>query len=697
MSGSFVYRSPTTPAGAGWAEDLGDQAVRLGKIGGLSTQAQLGAVDGSSIPLDDPLSDIGHASDGIVGLKQFDWREGACPVGRRVIFTGYVGPRTYRRGDSERSSLITGAARWIDVNLQDINAFLSFRLLVDWGSSGDASFNRPAETDIERVQALLDVYYLTTTLFDGLVTASSPVDMDAVDYTGQRPIDVLNDCAQASGRNFFVFYDEAGTYCPSAGDFGLFYDFDYAPVYPANDPDFRVSNVLTDCDRTGGEFTGPTWPPSMDAELEVDPMRVVTAASTTVGKTAVSRELITTSYKFAHRDMDVATPDLKTVAKAEARLDRYLDDNSTEDARLTFRMRLPAANVNDWKEGQYASVRFSHLRTDALDLATDFVRVRCVRRTVSQDEETDAFYNVDYECTPLRGEPSGAADSGLVGVSYSGTPTLPRPTTPGNVLLAIMFASGNTTRFPTAFRALDNPPVSPASPATPPFSALQTAAWTIIGKATTDYSGQSTGGPCGVAYQGPFHGAAGTCTGGMLVAAAWRHVASGEITTKPAQFSTEITDSQTTTYLWELPTTTPPDGTFVESDGTGGGSAPSTATLPTISGNVVAAIHWAFAAGHGATTQPLSPSIVSGTNLRGPMKVAPGAHSPTGMNDTTVNSNTSSWGWLLALPSGGVASARVTASAAGGGYNFVNWCGIAIRLPPGVTLPDIPYPGNQSA
>ena len=330
------------------------------------------------------------------------------------------------------------------------------------------------------MQALLDVFYVSTTLFDGLVAASGGVAMDAVDYTGQRPIDVLNDCAQQSGRNFFVFYDETGAYTPGAGDFGLFYDFSYLPVYPSNDPDFRVSNVLSDCDRTGGEFTGPTWPPSLDAELAVDPMRVVSAAHTMVGKTAVPRQLITTSYKFAHRDMDVATPDLKTVAKAEARLDRYLDDNATEDARLTFRMRLPAANVNDWKEGQYAQVRFSHLKTDALDLS-EFTAVRCVRRTVAQDEETDAFYNVDYECTPMRGVPSGGAGAQQVGLAYSGIPELPRPTTPGNVLLAVMFASGNSTKFPTAFRALDNPPVSPASPATPPFSALQTAAWTVIG------------------------------------------------------------------------------------------------------------------------------------------------------------------------------------------------------------------------
>ena len=93
---------PDHARGCRLVEDLGTEAVRLGQIAGLSTQAQLGIVDGSSIGIDDPDSDVGHDGDGIVGLKQFDWRESACPVGRRLIWTGYVGPRTYRRGDGTR-------------------------------------------------------------------------------------------------------------------------------------------------------------------------------------------------------------------------------------------------------------------------------------------------------------------------------------------------------------------------------------------------------------------------------------------------------------------------------------------------------------------------------------------------------------------------------------------------------------------
>lgn len=670
---TFTYYSPTVGVIVGWSENLGTDTVRLGSLS-LSCAAEQGDAAVSDIQLDDPDADVGHDGDAIVGLKQMAVTESAAPVGRRRVWTGYVADRTYSRGSTTGStSLIVDAARVIDVSVVDINAFLSFRIF------HESDANRPAETDIERVTWLLSHSYVSSTLIDhGLVDSSGGVDMDETDYRGQKPVDILNDCAQQSGRNYYVYYHEA------SGDFALAYFRAIDTVNLISSDDFRLSNVLTDVDND------VTFAPTQDAKLVRDPSRIASAVYMPYSGGNVYRSNSDTQEQFGPRDVAAPAANVKTAAKANARADRYLEENASEDDRLTIAARLPKAHVNDWYQGEAVQVRLSHLPG-----YEEFRYVRALRRTVQQDMLTPEYYLVEWECTPLVGTPSGAVDAGLVGVSYSGTPTLPRETTPGNILLAIMFASGNTTRFPTQFRAKDNPAVSPASPDVPPFPDAD--GWTVIGKATTDYSGQTTGGPCGMAYQGPFHGAAGVCTSGLLVAAAWRRVAPGEVTTKPAQFSTEITDSQTQTYLWELPVTVPPDGTYVESDGTGGGSAPSTATLPTISGNVIAAIHWALAAGHGGTVQPLSPAVVSGTSLRGPMKVVPGAHAPTGMNDLTVNSNTSSWGWLLALPNGGVASARVTASSAGGGYNHVNWCGLAIKLPPGITLPDIPYPANQSA
>ncbi len=157
MVQDYRYRSPTTPGNPGWDDDLGNTAVRLGSIQGIVQEAELGAVGISSIQLDDPTGTAGHAGDAIVGLKQFDWIESAPGTGHRRIWTGYIGDRKYRRGTSSASpSLLTQAARVIDITLVDINSFLAFRVFTP-----ENTFNRPAETDVARVTALLGTALLT--------------------------------------------------------------------------------------------------------------------------------------------------------------------------------------------------------------------------------------------------------------------------------------------------------------------------------------------------------------------------------------------------------------------------------------------------------------------------------------------------------------------------------------------------------
>ena len=391
MSMTFIYRSPTTPAGPGFVVDLGNQFARLGSISGFIMEAELGSVGISSLAGDDPTGTAGHDSDAIVGLKQFTVNELAAPNNNRRIFEGYIGDRRYYRGTSSQSpSLITGAARIIDMTLVDINSFLSFRIFPPSGVNlDDDTFNRPAETDVARVTALLSVGFLSTTLFDnGNVSTSNPTDMDAVDYTGQRPADVLNDCAQQSGKNFFVYYDEV------ANQFSLFYDFNSSTAYPAYDTSLKISNVLADCNFTSQAPTGPIWPANVDAVLTRDPSRVVAGVLIQNGSNSVYVNQLTTSYTYGYRDAVGDSQNLKTVTQATTRAQRYLSENSTEDDRLTFTVRFPAANVNDWKEGQWAPVKFSHLPG-----YEDYVNVRCLTRTVSQDMETSDWYNVKYECT----------------------------------------------------------------------------------------------------------------------------------------------------------------------------------------------------------------------------------------------------------------------------------------------------------
>lgn len=662
--------TPTTPAGIG-SDTIIANAVEIDPGFSFTESAALGEAPVVSIMVDDP-----SAAYDFAGLKRWYVTETACPSGDQLIWNGYINDQTVSRGSgTDQLFALSSQRRWT-LDLEEMNAILGFRVITDTDG------NRPAETASERLSWLLNASdYLTTVNDNGLVnwTGLDAFAMDANDYRGQFAQDVLSDLAVQSGYIFWAFYDKDAD---DDSRLSLFFD----------DPDSRSYTSAIVISNYGDADGLTIFAPSEDTELHRSPDRVAAGVYLPYSGGSVYEYDLATSYEFGFRDRVAPMAEVKTAAKATALALRFLSDNDEQTITVSTSIRMAAADVNDVKRGQVLQARFQHFPD-----YTSLTYWRVIRKTWAVPENrTQAYYDVALELAPVAGNPSGAAGAGLVGVSYSGTPELPRPTTPGNVLLAIMFAAGNTTRFPTAFRALDSPPVSPATPATPPFSALQTAAWTIIGKATTDYSGQSTGGPCGVGYQGPFHGAAGTCTSGLMVAAAWRYVGASEATTHPTQFSTDILDSQTLTFLWELPTTTPPDGTYVEADGSGGGN-PSTATLPTISGNVVAAVNWAFAAGHGATTQPLSPALLSGTTLRGPIKTIPGSHAPTLMNDTTVDSNVQNWGWLITLPTGGIASARVTASAAGGGYNEVNWCGLAVRLPPGVTLPDIPYPSMQTA
>lgn len=390
---TFLYRTPTTPAGPGWVEEI---PIRLGSISGVSQEAELAAVGVSQISIDDPDADVGHASDAILGLKQFDWIEAAASVGHRRIWTGYIGDRTYRRGSGgESPSLITGSARLIDATLSDINSFLTFRLL---GVDATSAFDRSAETDVQRITALLGVDFLSTTLKNGLVSTANPKPMDAVNYEDQTPAEVINDCCQQSGKNAFVWYDEAGTYTPSPGQFGLFYDFNSSLVFPAA-TNLAVSNVLADIDLDSDDLpTGPVWGPAHDAQLIRDPSRVVAGVKLRYANGSVYVNNLATSYQFGYRDMLVDAPNVKTESAALARANRILAENSTEDDRLSFTLWLPAAHVNDWMAGQYAPVRFTHL--PGYDVEGG-VNVRALSRTVTQDHETQEFYWVHYEATPM--------------------------------------------------------------------------------------------------------------------------------------------------------------------------------------------------------------------------------------------------------------------------------------------------------
>ena len=95
------------------------------------------------------------------------------------------------------------AGRTWRIQLHDLNTRLSWRINV--GNDCD----RPAETDLARIAWLMGTNEMGSWLDDDdtYIDTGDAVDMDAVDYTGQAILDVADDCAQQSGRNYGLLWE----------------------------------------------------------------------------------------------------------------------------------------------------------------------------------------------------------------------------------------------------------------------------------------------------------------------------------------------------------------------------------------------------------------------------------------------------------------------------------------------------------
>lgn len=363
-----VYRY-VDPSGA-FNVDLGNQVVRLGELQGFAETAELGAVGFSHIAFDDPAGTVGYSGDHIRGLKQFQVIENSAPAGKQRIFTGYTGPRKYHR--EERKSAIVGNDRIIDIDLVELNCILQFNVI-----SGDDG-ERAAETVGDRLTWLLGSGYLEA-VDSGFVVYPS-TDMDANDYRGQFPTDVLSDLAMATGYNFFLYLDE------SSGLVSLW--FDDSNISTNYTADIALSNVLADVDES-------TVFASYNGVLHRDPGKVVSGVYLPYSNGSFYDTNPTTATTFAPRDRVAPNANVKSAEMAQTQVARMLAENDEEDDTITCSVELPAANVNDIKRGQRVSAKFSHLPG-----YESFFWFRVVKRTVKQTKTTPDRYTLDLELSP---------------------------------------------------------------------------------------------------------------------------------------------------------------------------------------------------------------------------------------------------------------------------------------------------------
>lgn len=366
---------------AGATQDLSTRVFMASERLGLppfsiTQNAEEGSVAHSTLPVDDPSGNLT-----LKGHRRVYFVETSAPAGQQVIGNTYVGIKTIDRGDWNVGPL----ARTFSVQLADANTLISRRIMV----GSDA--NRPAETDVQRVQWLL-----TTTEaneFNGsslYVNTVGAVNMDAVDYRRQSVEAILSDCARASGKNYWVVYFEA------LGQFGLWYDWDYSEVY---DSTIKLSNDEADIDDS------TTFAYFHTSNLTQDPGRVYSgtvidfqpAASETTSW--VYETDIDTGNEFVFRDVAYTEANVKTETKARARARRYNAGSDSEEDVMHVSFVVPAAKVNAFMHGMRIQVKGTHWGFTGGSSYTSFTWTRGLHRTVTQLAPT--HYRIDADLSPV--------------------------------------------------------------------------------------------------------------------------------------------------------------------------------------------------------------------------------------------------------------------------------------------------------
>lgn len=347
------------------SSDFGNDRIRLGPSGFSFTEAaDAGTLAMSRIQVDDPAGALD-----IVGHHAFRAIETACSWDS--LFRGYFADRVVKRGES----LLTAAARVWDCTVYDLNAALSFEVIR--GSDG----YRPKETDTERLAWALGSGYTGPVSTDDGAVFGADVDLDKADYRGRYLADVVNDCAQVSGCNFFVAWDD------TVGAPVLHY---YLPTRAFNSSTLKISNVLGDVDGL------TVYAPDAQAGLARDPSRVYSGLYYQYGErtSAAYRTSASVLSDIGHkREATEQDPSVRTAARAQAKADKWLDEADTElDTISVVLHQVPPSAVNLIRAGQRIQVKFTHLPG-----FTSYTWMRVVRRTVEQDGDTQLLYALGLE------------------------------------------------------------------------------------------------------------------------------------------------------------------------------------------------------------------------------------------------------------------------------------------------------------
>lgn len=365
-SGGTWIELTTTVASEGWE---------------LREQSEEGSVPTSTLPIPD-----GAMALDIDGLRSIYVQETSSALDDDILYYGYTWDQDISRGESETFEPV---GRSWGLNVVDRNNF--WQRVVMRGSD----CNRPAETDVDRMTWLLGTSEAAT--FDDITSffsTANTVAMDAVDYRGQMVGQVVSDCAEAAGKNWWVkvINDGLGNLLLT-----VWYGKDTLDLYDSaylltNDPTDMVEADLED----GSSLV---WPVSEDTKVNRDPSRLVCGIYAQYDGGATYRHNTTTHNAFGHFDKVVPMPNVKSKAKAQARADRMLGDLGTQYETCETKVRLSAANATQIRAGMRVQVKLTHI--PGWD---DWLWCRVLACTVSP-VAAGSMYDLALTLTPV-GRPS---------------------------------------------------------------------------------------------------------------------------------------------------------------------------------------------------------------------------------------------------------------------------------------------------
>jgi hypothetical protein len=257
------------------------------------------------------------------------------------LFRGRVISKNYGRGPYAADD-----SRVIALNVQDSNWDLRRLRVHQW--------SRPAETGRARVIALL-AYILngssstvtnatkrpSTVIASTYVPNTNTVTMEARVYDATDPVAVLDDCARAEGKDYFVFVDDAG-------NMHLFFDRPTSTALACtlsitdDDPDLVtefapiVEGMAGDEDGTELLSGGALIPSSGNAGIVTESRAGIIAA---------------------HDVAEETVYDSGAGSDAATRLDAFLDERENEELRYRVSIEVPASQAHLIRAGQTISLR----------------------------------------------------------------------------------------------------------------------------------------------------------------------------------------------------------------------------------------------------------------------------------------------------------------------------------------------------